>query len=186
MSTGRTVFSADGSLVAIPEYDLPVVVWNVTTRQFINRFSGHTDQVTSMAFSPDNRLLLTGSSDKTARLWDISTGQLLRVYSGHTAGITSVAFLPDGQRIVTGSLDGTIRTWITDYHDLLAYACSRVAVDFTPEERTFYGVSDQEATCPQFDEQSLPLMPTTTPMPTRNPPPAWTPIPTPTSGNAQP
>jgi WD40 repeat protein len=185
MSTGRTVFSGDGSLVAIPEYNLPVVVWNVTTRQFINRFSGHNDQVTSMAFSPDNRLLLTGSSDKTARLWDIYTGQLLRVYSGHTAGITSVAFLPDGQRIVTGSLDGTIRTWITDYNDLLAYACSRVAADLTPEERTFYGVSDKEPTCPQFGGQSQSLMPTTTPMPTRTPLPAWTPIATPTPADAQ-
>ena len=144
----------------------------------------HDDDVMSVAFSPDGKFVVSGSSDKTARLWEISTGQLLRVYSGHTAGITSVAFLPDGQRIVTGSLDGTIRTWITDYNDLLTYACSRVAADLTPEERTFYGVSDQEPICPQFGEKSQSLIPTTTPMPTRTPLPAWTPITTPTPDDA--
>lgn len=186
MMPGRTVFSDDGSLVAIREYTQAIAVWNVPTQQFINSFSGHSDQVTSAAISPDNRLLLTGSSDKTAMLWDITTGQLLRVFSGHSAAVTSVAFLPDGQRIVTGSLDGTVRTWITDYYDLLAYACTRVAVDLTPEERSFYGVSGQEPTCPQFGLHSQPLMPTTTPMPTRTAMPSWTPIPTPTSGTSNP
>jgi WD40 repeat protein len=122
--------------------------------------------MTSMAFSPDNKLLLTGSADKTARLWDVSSGQLLRVLSGHTAAVTSVAFTPDGKRIVTTSLDKTVRTWITDYNDLLAYACSRVGRDLTSEERILYGIANQEATCPQFGGQSQPLMPTTTPMAT--------------------
>ncbi|PKO19197.1 MAG: hypothetical protein CVU39_01205 [Chloroflexi bacterium HGW-Chloroflexi-10] len=177
MKIGRTVFSGDGSLVAISENFHTIAVWNVSTRQIINRFS---DPGGNMAISPDNRLLLT-SSDKTARLWDISTGQQLRVYSGHTAVISSVSFTPDGKRIVTGSLDKTIRTWITDYNDLLSYACSRVVIDLNSGDRSFYEVSDQEPTCPQFGDQSQPLLPTTTPMPTRTPQPAWTPIPTPTA-----
>jgi|GEM_PF-1458688 len=180
MKAGRTVFSEDGSLVAIADHFQFVSVWNVKTRQLINRIIEPTSG--TMGISPDNRLLLT-ATDKTARLWDIATGQLLRVYSGHTAAITSVAFVPDGQKVVTGSLDGTIRTWITDYNDLLAYACSRVAVDLNEGERAYYGVSDQEATCPQFSEQSQPLMPTTTPMPTRTGIPSWTPIPSPTPGS---
>ncbi|RPI82611.1 MAG: TIR domain-containing protein [Chloroflexi bacterium] len=186
MKHSQTVFSADGSLAALLQYNHSVNVWNVSTQKLINGFFGHTDLVTSAAISLDNRLLLTGSSDKTARLWDISTGQLVRVFDGHSAAVTSVAFMPDGQRIITGSLDGTIRTWITDYYDLLAYACTRVAVDLTPEERSFYGVSGQEPTCPQFGLHSQPLMPTTTPMPTHPAMPAWTPIPTPTPSTTNP
>jgi WD40 repeat protein len=179
-------FSADGSLVAMANNGKTVKVWQVSTQQVVNSFSGHTGQVISLAFSPDNRLLLTGSTDKTARLWDISTGQLVRVFSGHTAAVTSVAFAPDGKRIVTTSLDKTIRTWIADYNDLLAYACTLVGRDLTPEERVLYGVSEQDPTCPQFGNQSQPLMPTTTPNPTSTPLSLWTPIATPTQGNATP
>ena len=131
-------------------------------------------------------LLLTGSVDKTARLWDITNGQLVRVFSGHTSGLTSVAFTPDGRRIVTTSLDKTVRTWIADYNDLLDYACSRVGRDLLPEERILYGIEDQEPTCPQFGNQSQPLMPTTTPIPTLTPQSQWTPIPTATPENAKP
>ena len=175
------LFSPDGTLfITKSGFEKDVLVWNVSRQDQINRFSGHTDRVLSMAISPDNRLLLTGSADKTVRLWDIANGRLLRVFSGHTAGVTSVAFTPDGKRIVTGSLDGTIRTWITDYNDLLDYACSRIGIDLGPEERTLYGITDDEPTCPQFGVQSLPPVPTTTPMPTRTPQPQWTSILTPT------
>jgi WD40 repeat protein len=179
-------FSADGSLVAMANNGKTVKVWNVSTQQVVNSFSGHTDRVISLAFSPDNKLLLTGSADKTARLWDISTGQQVRVFSGHTAAVTSVGFAPNGKRIVTTSLDKTIRTWIADYNDLLAYACTLVGRDLTPEERVLYGVSGNDPTCPQFGTQSQPLMPTTTPIPTATPLALWTPIATPTQGNATP
>jgi len=179
-------FSADGSLVAMANNGKTVKVWNVLTQQVVNSFSGHTDQVISLAFSPDNKLLLSGSADKTARLWDISTGQLVRVLSGHTAAVTSVFFTPDGKKIITTSLDRTVRTWITDYNDLLAYACTLVGRDLTPDERVLYGVSGDDPTCPQFGAQSMPLMPTTTPIPTFTPLPFWTPMATPTQRNTIP
>jgi WD40 repeat protein len=178
MNGDPNIFSDDGSLFADADVVKNVSVWKVSTKELIHSFSGHTDVVTSLAISSDNRLLLTGSADKTARLWDISTGQLLRVFSGHTAAVTSVAFTPDGKKIVTGSLDKTIRTWITDYNDFLAYACTRVGTDFTAQERVLYGISDQDPTCPQFGNQSQPLLPTTTLIPTRTPLPQWTPMPT--------
>jgi len=179
---GSSIFSGDGSLIAIADTPGNVSVWKISTKQLINHFSaGHADRITSLAFSPDNKFLLTGSADKTARLWDISSGQLLRVFSGHSAAISSVAFSPDGKRIITTSLDKSVRTWITDYNDLVAYACSRLGRDFTSQERILYGIADQEPTCPQFGDQAQPLMPTTTPMPTRTPVAKWTPLATPTS-----
>ena len=179
-------FSTDGSLIAMANNGRTVNVWNVSTKQLMKSFSGHADQVISLGFSPDNKFLLTGSTDKTVRLWDISSGQLVRVFSGHTAAVTNVAFAPDGKRIITTSLDKTIRTWITDYNDLLAYACTLVGRDLSPEERTLYGVSGQDPTCPQFGDQSQPLMPTTTPIPTSTPLPLSTPMATPTQGNGAP
>jgi WD40 repeat protein len=186
MSGNKVVFSADGSLAAIANFNNSVSVWKVATQQLVKSFSGHIDQVKSLAFSPDNRLLLTGSADKTARLSDIASGRLLRIFTGHTASVTGVAFTPDGKRIVTTSEDKTIRTWITDYNDLLVHACTLVGVDLTQDERVLYGVSGQDPTCPQFGEQSQPLMPTTTLIPTFTPLPPWTPISTPTQSNTKP
>jgi WD40 repeat protein len=179
---GQTVeFSPDGSLFAVGTDQ--VQIWDLEQKQIIRSLDGHIDRIESMAFSPDNRLLLTGSVDKTAKLWDISTGELLRVFRGHNAAITKVAFSSDGKQVVTASMDKTIRTWNTDYNDLLVYACTRVGRDLTQEERTRYGVTGQDATCPQFGNLSQPLSPTATPLLTPTLVQPWTPIPTPTPGN---
>jgi WD40 repeat protein len=186
MNGYEMVFSADGSLIAIVNGDNSISVWEFSTKKLINRFSGHTNQITSLAFSPDNKLLLSGSADNTARSWNISTGQQIRVFSGHTAAVTSVGFISDGNKIITTSLDKTVRIWFTDYNVLLDYACTLVGSDLSAGERALYGVSGQDPTCPEFGMQPQPPLSTTTPIPTFTPLPLWTPIATPTQGNLAP
>lgn len=174
-------FSNDGNLLAVHGNN-EVYIWDLEKKEIIQTIGGQEASINSMAFSPNDSLLLTGSEDKTAQLWDISTGNLIRVFRGHNAAVTAVDFFPDAKRIITTGLDKTVRTWITDYHDLIAYACDRVGRDLLQEERSSYGISGQDATCPQFGGQSNPLEPTTTPMWTQTPFLSWTPIPTPTPG----
>jgi len=172
----NVAFSNDSSLFAVyPD------IWDLAKKEIISTVGEHKDHVNLIVFSPDDRLLLSGSADKTARLWDIASGQLMRTFSGHTAGVISVAFMPDGKHIVTASLDKTIRVWLTDYRDLVDFACSRVGRDLTQAERTLYGVSGQDPTCPQFGTLLYPLGPTTTPMLTLTPVGSQTPISTPTA-----
>ena len=66
--------------------------------------------------------------------------------------------MPDGKHIVTASMDRTIRVWLTDYRDLIDYACTRVGRDLTQDERNRYGVSGQDPTCPQFGNMIQPLL----------------------------
>ena len=94
-------------------------LWDPTTgQQHGNPLTGHTHEVTSVAFGalPDGTTLLaTASTDYTVRLWDPTTGQPLgQPLTGHTGWVTAVAFgaLPDGTTLLaTASRDATVRLW---------------------------------------------------------------------------
>lgn len=74
--------------------------------------TGHTNEVTSVAFSQDGQILISGSADKTIKLWNLKTGQLIRTLRGHTQTINRVVVSPDGQFIASGgSTDTTIKLW---------------------------------------------------------------------------
>ncbi|MGV9778091.1 WD40 repeat domain-containing protein [Streptosporangium sp. NPDC003464] len=52
--------------------DHTVRLWDMATRRQLGTpLTGHTDQVSSVAFSPDGTTLATGSADHTVRLWDV-------------------------------------------------------------------------------------------------------------------
>jgi eukaryotic-like serine/threonine-protein kinase len=74
-------------------------------------FTGHSDQVTSVAIAPDGRTVLTGSKDKTLKLWDLITGKELRTFIGHSGGVCRVAIAPNGRTALSGSYDKTLKLW---------------------------------------------------------------------------
>jgi WD40 repeat protein len=95
-----------------------------------------------------SRGALLGIFDFTTRLWDAETGQELRRFIGHTAGVENVVFSPDGKYLLSGSDDGTAMLWDVDYHTTIEYLCSVLLRDFTDDERTQYGITDNSPTCP--------------------------------------
>jgi WD40 repeat protein len=147
-------FSPNGTQIIGGSYDGSLILWDIASGEAIRTFTGHNAGVSSVAFSPDGTQIVSGSDsafeDGSLILWDIASGEAIRTFTGHTEGVTSVAFSPDGRQIISGSWDDTLRVWHTDYHDFIAYACSRVTRDFAPEERQEYRILDDEPTCPQF------------------------------------
>ena len=77
----------------------------------LRRFTGHRDDVWSVAFSPDGRTALSGSDDNTLILWDVASGSELRRFTGHRDDVWSVAFSPDGRTALSGSGDETLILW---------------------------------------------------------------------------
>jgi WD40 repeat protein len=79
----------------------------------VHTFSGHINEIVSLAWGPTaSGLLASGSNDKTVRLWNTKTGQPGREFTetGETAAL-SLAWSPDGRMLASGHYDDRIRIW---------------------------------------------------------------------------
>ncbi|MGQ0604202.1 MAG: nSTAND1 domain-containing NTPase, partial [Anaerolineales bacterium] len=101
--------------------------------------TGHTGDVTGIAFSPDGTRLATASDDQTARVWDATTGHELLTLSGHTAPVYGIAFSPDGRRLATTSADQTARVWAAatgqELLTLSGHTGRVIGISFSPDGR---------------------------------------------------
>ena len=47
------------------------------------KFKGHNNDVSSVAFSPDGKFIISGSLDKTIRVWNLINGKEIMKLEGH-------------------------------------------------------------------------------------------------------
>ena len=96
------VFSPDGQYLAAAG-TIGIWIFDVYTFRELALFSGHTSQITSLAFSPDGATLASGSHDGTAIVWDVTTGEnLVRItVDENRVHVYSVAISPDGSLLAT-------------------------------------------------------------------------------------
>ncbi len=115
-------FSFDGKSVLSSSGDGKILLWDIESRQIIQRFEGHEAGDTVAYLSRDARYILSGNwNDKMLKLWNVETGRCIRNFEGHTDGITSICWTSDTHFALSGSLDGTIRLW-----DVQTGRCLRV------------------------------------------------------------
>jgi WD40 repeat protein len=82
----------------------------VKTRQPERVLSGHTDDVTDLAFAPDGSKLATASRDRTVRLWSVPGPDCATLEQDQP--VTSVAWSPNGRLIATGGgADRCVSIW---------------------------------------------------------------------------
>jgi hypothetical protein len=107
---GEPCFSADGSLVAVPDFRDCFTVWEVPTRRFVGRCASK-GEASSVTFSPDGRLLACGKEDGSVELWEVLTwtvGSRQETKSGIVYGL---AFSADNKTLVSGHQDTTVLLW---------------------------------------------------------------------------
>ncbi len=100
--SGNIAYSPDGTRLAVAS-EIGIWLYDATTHQEVALLTGHTSEVTSVAFSPDGQTIVSASYRGTILLWDAHTGTQRQTLSDRTSGVTSVAFSPDGQTIASAS-----------------------------------------------------------------------------------
>ena len=107
-------FSPDGKLIATGN-GKSVKLWDAANGQELKTFSGHTDQIWSVAFSPDSKRLASGSHDKSVKVWDIANGEAITTLTGKDGAFLSMAFSSDGKWLAgsTSYGDSSVVLWDT-------------------------------------------------------------------------
>ncbi|MDE3090062.1 MAG: WD40 repeat domain-containing protein [Chloroflexota bacterium] len=85
-------------------------IWDTTVWQVVRTLTGHTGEVSRLAFSSDGKTLASSACKSRSEgqclageilLWDMATGQATYTLNNHTG--ESMAFSPDGKTIAAGS-----------------------------------------------------------------------------------
>ncbi|MFJ7778463.1 trypsin-like peptidase domain-containing protein [Streptomyces yangpuensis] len=121
------------------------------------RFTGHAEDVKSVAFSPDGRTLAAGGPGTPVRLWDVSAGTTRATLPGQTDALGVVAFSPDGRTLATARADHTVELLDVDTGETVTALKGHTAtvwdLAFSPDGATLATTSD-DATVRLWDVAS--------------------------------
>jgi WD40 repeat protein len=106
-----SALAVSGDTVATGAADGSIRLWRDRDGAALNRLSGQTGAVHSLAFDKAGDKLASGGADALAFIWNVATGKAIHVLAGHQFGVTSVEFSEDGRYVLTAGVDGDARVW---------------------------------------------------------------------------
>lgn len=136
-------YSPNGRVIATAGSDNDIQLWDPASGGLIGALSGHTDDVSAIAFSPDGAYLASGAggwdepSDSSIKIWRVSDGELLDTLEGHGDWVYALAFSPSGDVLVSSGRTGStpkIKYWNLETGEMTRYYDdSAPGLDFSPD-----------------------------------------------------
>lgn len=129
-------FDPSGPRIAISLPEGRAEIWNVESGARVAVLTGHSGELTDIAYSPDGSSVATASHDGTVRLFEADTGAQQLVLLTPRCLVASVSFSPDGGKLASASPcnGGIVRIWALDIDDLLEIAHREVTRPLTDDE----------------------------------------------------
>ena len=124
-------------------------LWEVAGGQLVRTFVGHNFWIWSVGFSPDGKYC----THRQPGPHRPACGTPTPVSNCASFPATAMRRSPTpsstltGRNVVIGSFDGVAQRTPVDLDALIHSVCGRLLRDLTAEERTIYGIDDNEATC---------------------------------------
>jgi WD40 repeat protein len=103
---------ADGRLLASAGADAVVKIWDWTTGERRQNFTGWDKEVTAVRYLGGSGLLATCSGDAKVRLLD-AAGKEVKSLAGAGDFLNSLATNLQGDWLVTGGQEGRLHAWFT-------------------------------------------------------------------------
>jgi WD40 repeat protein len=111
-------FSPNGRLVAVAAH-ATAYVWDITGTDphLIETFTGHTEDINSLAFSSSSSSLISASEDKLVKFWQIGTSSADLVAGDPestppaSASVESVSLQAENGIAISSDLDGVVKIW---------------------------------------------------------------------------
>lgn len=107
-NNGRGKHYQMGVLVGLAKPDCAIVLLELGSDKPLNKFKGHTDEVTAIVTLPGG-YFVSSSQDGAILLWHVDSGSPLSTLSAHTGRVNSLSTLNNGQILLSGGEDGLIK-----------------------------------------------------------------------------
>lgn len=106
---GRPSFSADGSLLAVPNWT-DDILWIVDVASGRSIAELPARQCHAAVFSADGSEVAVDTLDDIV-IWDWASGEHRHSFSGHQDPVKAITFSADGQFLISGDREGELYVW---------------------------------------------------------------------------